>query len=66
MLELPSERVYEYWRLVSIVNDLSIRGESKNGCSLADICHSEASINASVYKQDGPQTVRLLWISKCR
>jgi hypothetical protein len=54
MLELPSDRVYEYSCPVPVVNDLSIRGDSKNGCSLVNICHSAAPINASDYKQDGP------------
>lgn len=54
ILELTSDRVYEYSRPVSAVNVLSIRGDSKNDGSVADICHSAAPINASDYKQDGP------------
>jgi hypothetical protein len=58
MLERPSDRVYEYSRPVSIVNDLSIRGDSKTGCSLVNICHSDAPINASDYRPDGSKAAR--------
>ncbi|MBU6419608.1 MAG: hypothetical protein KGQ79_07760 [Proteobacteria bacterium] len=61
ILELTSDRVYEYSCPVSAVNVLSIRGDSKNGGSVGDICHSAAPINASDYKQDGPIAGSPVW-----
>ena len=60
VLELSSDRVYEYSRPVSVANDSFIRNDLKNGCFIDNIYRSAVPVDASDYRQVGPGAARPL------